>query len=211
MQADAKFWDKAATKYAADQIKDMTSYEYTLGRTRSYLNATDTVFEVGCGTGSTALQLAPSVAHITASDFSQSMLQFGRDKAQAQGIDNIDFVCVDVAAPNTDQTYDAILGFNLFHLVHDMDKAFADIHSRLKPGGLFISKTPCLSEGGLGFKFGLMKMAIPLMQVLGKAPFVRMLSISELETSITKAGFDIIETGNFPAKPASRYIVARRR
>ncbi|WP_372885256.1 class I SAM-dependent methyltransferase [Shimia sp.] len=210
MKNDAKFWDKIAAKYAADPISDIQSYEYTLGRTRSYLGADDRVLEIGCGTGSTALQLAPSVAHVTASDFSGAMLQFGRDKARAQGVDNIDFACIDVADPPDDSQYDAILGFNLFHLVKDIDQVFADIHARLKPGGLFISKTPCLGGGDLGLRFGLLKLMIPVMQMVGKAPFVRLLSIKELESAMSQAGFHIIETGNFPAKPPSRYVVARR-
>ncbi|WP_127112900.1 class I SAM-dependent methyltransferase [Shimia sediminis] len=211
MRTDANFWTKIAPKYARNDIRDMEAYEYTLGRTRSYLRDTDSVLEVGCGTGSTALLLAPSVARITASDFAEGMLEIGRDKARTQGVDNITFANIDVADPALDQSYDAILGFNLFHLIRDLDASLADVHKALKPGGMFISKTPCLAQGGLGFKFGLLKLMIPLMQLLGKAPFVKMLTIQELETAVTNAGFEIIESGNFPAKPPSRYLVARRK
>lgn len=210
MQVDASFWDKIAPKYSRDPIRDMEAYEYTLGRTRSYLTQADDVLELGCGTGSTALELAPFVKHITASDFSEGMLSIGRQKARSQNVSNIEFAKIDVADQTSGQIYDAILGHNLFHLVRNIDAAFAGIHKRLKPGGIFISKTPCLAEPGLGFKFGIMKLAIPLMQMVGKAPFVKMLSIRELETAITDAGFDIIETGDFPATPPARYIVARR-
>lgn len=210
MKTDATFWDKIAPKYARDPIKDMDAYEYTLGRTRSYLTPTDTVLELGCGTGSTALLLAPSVARITASDFSDGMLEIGREKAREEGVENVSFRNIDVATTVQEQEYDAVLGFNLFHLVRDIDAAFADIHKNLKPGGLFISKTPCLAQGGLGFKFGLLKLMIPVMQLFGKAPFVNLLSIDQLEAAVTGAGFEIIESGNFPATPPSRYLVARR-
>ena len=210
MRTDASFWDKIARKYARDPIKDMEAYEYTLGRTRSYLKPTDKALELGCGTGSTALLLAPSVAHITASDFSEGMLEVGREKAQAEAVENINFANVDVAASISEEVYDVIMGFNLFHLVKDMGAAFAEVHARLKPGGLFISKTPCLSEPGLGLKFGILKLAIPVMQLVGKAPFVNLMSIRELEAAVTDAGFEIIESGNFPATPPSRYLVARR-
>ena len=210
MRVDASFWDKIAPKYVKSPIRDVEAYEYTLGRTRSYLKSEDSVLELGCGTGSTALLLAPSVAQYTASDYSDAMLAFGREKAGAEGVDNLDFANIDVADPKLDQSYDVIMGFNLFHLVKDMEASFAAIHARLKPGGLFISKTPCLSEPGLGMKFGLMKLAIPVMQLFGKAPFVRMLSVRELEAAMIGAGFKIIESGNFPASPPSRYLVARR-
>jgi hypothetical protein len=80
----------------------------------------------------------------------------------------------------------------------------------LKPGGLFISKTPCLREPGMGWGLRLMLWAIPLMQMLGKAPKITYFSIAELEEMITQAGFSIIETGCYPASPPNRYIVARR-
>ena len=57
MHKTAKFWDKAAAKYAKSPIEDIEAYNYTIGRTRSYLSPTDRVLEVGCGTGSTALLL----------------------------------------------------------------------------------------------------------------------------------------------------------
>ena len=37
--ADARFWDRIARKYAADPIKDMDGYPRTLDRTRHYLHA----------------------------------------------------------------------------------------------------------------------------------------------------------------------------
>jgi ubiquinone/menaquinone biosynthesis C-methylase UbiE len=206
----AKFWDGIAGKYARAPIRDMKSYEYTLARTRSYLSKQHKVLELGCGTGSTALLLAPSVSHITASDFSEGMLEVGRAKAKEEGVENISFRNVDVTMPIEGQTYDAILGFNLFHLVPDFDRVFAGIHAQLTPDGVFISKTPCLAQGGLGFKFGLLKLFLPIMQLFGKAPFVNQFDIDTLEAAITKAGFKIVESGNFPATPPARYLVARK-
>lgn len=58
---EARFWDRIARKYASDPIKDTAGYERTLARTRELLTHTDTVLEIGCGTGTTALKLAPSV------------------------------------------------------------------------------------------------------------------------------------------------------
>lgn len=41
---------------------DPAGYERTLTNTRQYLKSADAIVEFGCGTGSTALQLAASVA-----------------------------------------------------------------------------------------------------------------------------------------------------
>lgn len=200
---DAKFWTKAAPKYAKAAISDLAAYDYTLGRTRSYLSDTDQVLELGCGTGSTALLLAGDVAHITASDYSPGMIAIAQDKPTEA--DNITFEVLSQVP--VDRQYDAVLGFNLFHLVPDMGQYFVQIHALLPDDGVFISKTPCIKGGGI--KWALIALILPVMQALGKAPYVRRFTAKELETAITDAGFEIVESGDHPAP--SRYVVARKR
>ena len=55
----AHFWDRIARKYAADPIADAAGYEATLRRVQALLSANQDVLEIGCGTGTTALRLAP--------------------------------------------------------------------------------------------------------------------------------------------------------
>ncbi len=50
---------------------------------------------------------------------------------------------------------------------------------------------------------------IKAMQLVGKAPFVRVYSFASVEHMISRTGFDIIETGTYP-EPRSRFIVARK-
>lgn len=205
----ASFWDKRARKYAASPIADMAAYEYTRERTRSYLTASDTVLEIGCGTGSTALQLAPNAGHVIGTDVSSEMVRIAREKAEAEGITNTTFR---VAA--ADKALDAgdgatvVTGFNIFHLTPRPEDIFAAIHKHLPKGGLFISKTPCLAEPSIGLKRFAFAAMIPPMRLIGMAPFVGRFSFGELEGAIRFAGFDLIEVGSFPAM--SRYIVARK-
>ena len=205
----ATFWDKVAPKYAKDPISDMQAYEYTLGRTISYLKLEDHALELGCGTGSTALLLAPHVAKITGTDISPVMIEIAREKAGTDGIENVEFR--DLTAEDSmqlDGPFNVVLGHNLFHLVPDAEATIAAIHRMLPVGGTFISKTPCLADPAFGWKRFPIRMVIPLMQLFGKAPFVRWLSHKDLEGAITAAGFEIVEAGNFPS--VSRYIVARK-
>jgi ubiquinone/menaquinone biosynthesis C-methylase UbiE len=212
----AEFWDKMADRYAKSPIGDMPAYTYTLDRTRSYLSKSDHVLELGCGTGSTALLLAENAGKITASDVSQNMIRIGQKKAQDQGITNVGFVAADLFDPALDKgSYDAILALNLLHLLPGVPQALARIHSRLKPGGLFISKTFCRPTPGAKWNrrlmtYYMMRVVLPVMQFIGKAPLVSFMTIEQLEGRITAAGFDIIETGNYPANPPNRYIVARK-
>lgn len=211
MQNAENFWDKIAAKYAKSPIADMDAYSYTLERTRSYLSPEDSVLEIGCGTGSTALLLAGDVRQITASDLSGNMIEAGSEKARDQGISNVKFVRAELFGSAIDDgPYDSVLALNVLHLLEDTPAAIGRINGLLKPGGTFISKTVCLQGSGAPFKFRIIKMILPLMQLIGKAPYVKFMEIAELEEIISSGGFKIIETGNFPASPPSRYIVARK-
>jgi len=205
MTADATFWDRIADRYAARPVKNMTAYEQTLERTRAYLRDTDTVLELGCGTGTTALRLAGDAGQITATDIAPRMIAIARGKIAAQGADN---VAAEVAtahdAPVPARGYDAVLGFNYLHLLPDMEETLARVHAMLRPGGLFISKTVCLGAAPH------LRALIWVMQRLGKAPHVRFLDVATLEAAIAAQGFEIVETGDYPARPVSRFVVARK-
>ncbi|MBY6067730.1 class I SAM-dependent methyltransferase [Leisingera aquaemixtae] len=211
MTADARFWNKIAPKYAKSPIRDMDAYRYTLERTRSYLKADDAVLELGCGTGSTAIELAPGIARIVATDLSEAMLEVGRERAWDAGAANIEFHCCS-AGQAPEGPFDAVLAHNLLHLLPDLEQVLDGVAARLRPGGLFISKTPCLGESRGSWKYWLFSAAIPLMRLAGKAPsYVDFMDIRKLEAAVQKAGFEIIETGNYPADTPGRYLVARRR
>ncbi len=207
MQTDTAFWDKIAPKYAKSPIKDVAAYEYTLDRTRSYLKPSDKALELGCGTGGTALKLADAVDHLTATDLSDVMLDVGR--AKAGNATNVTFQRSDVAgAP--EGPFDVVMAFNLIHLLRDTDAALHEIHTRLKHGGLFISKTPCNPERRAPLGYRLIRLALPLIQFFGKAPYVNFMEIRDWDAKVTAAGFEIIESGNHPAHPPARYLVARK-
>lgn len=205
MSKDANFWDKVADKYAASPIKNMQAYEKTMERTRSYLSTDQDVLEVGCGTGSTALLLAPNVRHMTATDISRRMIEIGEEKARDQHVANATFR----QAPLPDETLapesvDSILCYNTLHLVTDLPAVLRNLHDALKPGGVFISKTVCLAE-----QTRLWAIPIFLMRLAGKAPYVNMLTFDEFERAVSAEGFEIVETGVYPA-PFSRFVVARK-
>ena len=205
-QASAQFWDRAARKYAASKISNMDAYEKTLDHPRAYLSPTDTVLEIGCGTGSTALLLAPNVARYTASDISGKMVEIGREKAAAAGVGNITNIqgVLGDAALSTGP-FDTVLAFNLLHLIRDPGAEARKAHAVLKPGGMFISKSACMS----GWRRGLQPI-IGIMQLLGKAPFVGFTSVKKLESMISDAGFEIVESFNPSGSPMGRFIAARK-
>ncbi len=210
MQAAQKFWDKVARRYVKRPIKNMTAYNETLEHTRARLSPDDRVLELGCGSGMTALLLADDVEQMTASDISGEMIEIAKEKAKADGAANVEFV----RATPFDEVlesggYDVVLAFNFLHLMEDRDGTLARIKVLLKPGGLFISKTVCLANAG-PFARLLMRLVIPVMQWVKKAPYVRSMSSAEAESCIGDAGFEILESRSFTDQSISRFVVARK-
>lgn len=201
------FWDNIAEKYAASPIKNVDAYEETLARVRAHLKPEDNVLEVGAGTGTTALKLAGDVARITSSDISANMMEIARAKAADQGVHNVRFVQatpMDVAL-DEDAPYDTALAFNFLHLVEDVPAAVRHLHALLKPGGLLISKTPCIGQS-----FSIWPLVVPIMRAIGKAPYVRFLKTTELENEFRAAGFEIVEATDIPAGKPNHFVVARK-
>lgn len=211
MMDAAQFWDGQAEKYAQRPIANMPAYDATLDRTRSYLGKDQRVLEVGCGTGTTALRLCDSVHEYVGSDVSSSMIRIASEKAFAQGARNVAFKTAGVGdLAGGSGSFDAILGFNLLHLLPRLDEDLRSIASMLKPGGVFISKTFCTLGPKAPLKWRLMKIALPILQVLGKAPFVRFQNEAELKQRIAEQGFEIVETRHFTTDASVPFIVARK-
>ena len=202
----SKFWDRMAAGYAKRPVRNQAAYEQTLARTRSYMSQSDLVVEYGCGTGTTALKLSGDAARITATDFSGEMLRIAEERRAVQGIENVTFKQVSATVPATgNETADVVLAFNLLHLIEETDQVFAAVSRQLKPGGYFISKTACMGDGNI-----LLRLIVPVMGWYFGVPFIKKYRVRELEDQIAAAGFRIAETGNYPDKPPSRFIVARK-
>ena len=207
---DASFWDSKAEGYAKSPIGDMEAYNKTLERTQSYFSENDSVLELGCGTGTTALNHADKVREYLGTDLSGAMIDIANRKTNKQEHSNLTFMQASIPELARQQKqYDVVIALNLLHLLPDLENDLIHIRSLVKPGGLFISKTICQPVSGLPLKYGLMMCVLPIMQLFGMAPFVKIRKIGEFQNMITKQGFEIMETGDYPKSPPSRFIVAR--
>lgn len=205
MSSPAAFWDAVAERYAARPVSDPGAYAATLDRVRAHLRPDAHVLEVGCGTGLTALRLADAVASYTATDFSPRMIAIARARPVAPGAPAPTFRCAPLDAPDG-TAYDAVLAFSVLHLQDDPGQALAALRARLAPGGLLISKTPCLAEINPLLRWGV----LPLLRLTGKLPRMHLLRAAALEEAIRAAGFEILETGDYPRRIGARLVVARR-
>jgi ubiquinone/menaquinone biosynthesis C-methylase UbiE len=205
----ARFWDRAARKYAAAPIADMAGYEATLSRVQALLSTEQSVLEIGCGTGSTAMRLAPHTRRLLATDVSGEMIAIARQKLAAKPVPQLSFAVADAdAAPAAPGEFDVVLAFNLLHLVSDLSHALAAAKQALRPGGLLISKTACISEMNPLIPY----LALPLMRAIGKAPHVLCFDAQGLQSAIVREGLEIVsvERHGTRGKDIRVFILARK-
>jgi ubiquinone/menaquinone biosynthesis C-methylase UbiE len=208
--SDARFWDRTSRKYARGAIADQAGYERTLDRTRGLLRSGDRVLELGCGTGTTALQLAGDVQNYLATDISAGMIAIANEKYAAGPIPALVFRTATTEALTPDAAqFNAVLGFNYLHLVRDLPGTLRRIHALLTAEGLFISKTPCVGDMNPLIRFAL----LPAIRAIGKAPYAGVFRAADLSQHICAAGFDILATESHATKGNDNrpYIVARKR
>ena len=205
MKDQAKFWDWMAARYARQPIADEEAYREKLSRTRHYFTPGCRVLEFGCGTGSTAIAHAPYAGHIHATDISANMLAIAASKASGQGLANISFEQATLAELDVESgDWDVVLGMSVLHLVPDMPGAIKLVYGLLKPGGVFVSSTPCIADMSTLFRF-----LAPLFRGLPFLPSVAAFSREELEAGLEYAGFAIEEYWQ-PGDDKAVFIVARK-
>ena len=187
MDQSTKFWDKTADRYSKQPIADEAAYQKKLQVTQEYFQPDMEVLEIGCGTGSTAITHAPYVKHIQAIDFSSKMIAIAQAKADAQNVKNVTFeqsTIDDISVSN--QTFDAVLGLNILHLLENKEAVIAKVYKMLKPGGIFVTSTVCLGDTMAFFKI-----IAPIGKFFGLMPLVKVFTTKGLEDSLTDAGFKL--------------------
>ncbi len=133
----AAMFDEVSTHY------DRTNTVLSMGNATLWRVATtravapragETILDVAAGTGTSSASLARNGASVVAADFSQGMIEVGRQRQAANPF--ISFVQADATAlPFDDDTFDAVtISFGLRNIV-DPRAALAEFYRVTKPGG----------------------------------------------------------------------------
>lgn len=98
-----------------------------------------TIADLGAGEGSFSLLLARGAARVIAVDASSKMLEVGREQAQSNGIENVEFRLGDMEElPIDDESVDlAFFSQSLHHAVHP-ERAIREAARILRPGGRIV-------------------------------------------------------------------------
>ena len=107
-----------APRYARAKIGDMDGYSRSIERIKPVLRGAR-VLELGCGTGLTAMSLAPHAESYTASDIAPGMIEIAKGRVAAQPMANLTFQ-VAQAEDFGPGHFDVVFAQNYLHLLRDL-------------------------------------------------------------------------------------------
>jgi phosphatidylethanolamine/phosphatidyl-N-methylethanolamine N-methyltransferase len=105
---------------------------------RMDIQSGDRVLEVGVGTGINSA-LYPHTCHVTAIDFSASMLAKARGRVSRKGLHHVTLMEMDAAALTfADESFDVVYAPYLVNCVSDPLEVVREMHRVCKPGGKIV-------------------------------------------------------------------------
>lgn len=208
MSTDPAFWDRLAVSYAARPVADPAAFDRKIEVMKAHLGPGAVVVDVGCGTGSLALRLAPFAREVHGVDYSSEMIRIARGKLVDAPHTGVQFHLgpADTGElPFPAASADLVSACSLLHLVPDRDAVLTRLFRLVKPGGHVVTSTVCLGDTWVPYG--------PILAVLrwvGKAPPVTLLTRARLAEDLRRAGFVDVVAPEVGAKPEVAFLVARR-
>ena len=81
MENHSKFWDFLSQSYDKNTLKKYSNtYKKTIEKICTYLETSNNVLDIGCGTGIITIEIASNVNKVLAIDYSQKMLDIAKKK-----------------------------------------------------------------------------------------------------------------------------------
>ena len=206
MNKSEKFWDRSAKGYENREIKWEKIYNKAVEKTKEYLTENDILLDYACGAGVITAQIASYAKETYAIDISSKMIDVAKRMADERKIANITFAKTTIFDERFEkESFNIITAFNILHLLEEVHQVIKKVNELLKPGGLFISETPCLGEKG---KF--LGKILRFLSKLKIVPYINTLQFTDLEVMINEGNFKIIQTEDFEQKRTNYFIVAKK-
>lgn len=181
------FWNFVAKRYDRHSHADK-GYDRAIERFAEYLQPDDTVLDYACATGVIAFKVATRVKLVHAIDTSAKMIELGQKRVRESKTTNVIFERRSLFDEELiTASYDAVLAFNILHLLEDARHAVGRAVDLLKPGGILVSSTPCLGDAGL-----FLRSLPPLISKLGVLSYLRRLNGTTVKAMQLDAGLEVL-------------------
>ncbi len=203
MKKAEKLWDKVSKTYD----KEPRSEIKIVARVKKYLKIDDIVLDYGCATGTVDSEIAGIVKKVHGIDISSKMIAAAKRKIIEQKIDNIDFTQSTLFDERLKkESFHVVLTLYILHLLEDIQNVMERINDLVKPGGLFISITPCMGE-----KKSFLSIFLSLLIKIGIIPYIKFFKITELDDLILNANFRAVETKIFFENNQPFYFIVAKK
>ena len=191
--SEHEYWGKLARTFHGDALYVVGSdvYQEVRGWLQKQFRDTDTVLELGCGTGYFSEMIADRVKHLTATDLALEMIE--QAKKNLSQFSNVEVKIEDSYATSfEDGVFDALLLVNLLHIVESPIAVLKESHRVLSSDGQIV----IVDVTGHGMSLlKKMKLVIRYLRKFGKLPSNnKSFSQDELAAMINEAAFAVEET-----------------
>lgn len=205
-QKERAIWDRLASRYelrAWAAFED--AYRRAIDLVKEKTDGSSIILDVGCGPGLVSRVLASHVDSVAGIDISTKMIAVAAMSARKHSIKNVRYVVQDgYAMPFPDDSFDAVLLFNLLHVVQEPERVLSEARRLLKPEGRLFTLTDCYGE----MKFSPIWLAQKAMKGLGAISFLHFYERSDVEQLLARNGFLMEHTEVLHRKPLNYFIEA---
>jgi ubiquinone/menaquinone biosynthesis C-methylase UbiE len=199
MSKEKNFWNREAMRFSKSGNQESIKL---VQRSIPYINADDRLLDFACGTGQSTLLFSDTAKEAIGLDYSEEMIEYAKLNENPK----VSFYCGSFNHPILQaESFDVIVAFNVLHLVKDLDKIQGMFYQALKPGGYFISYTPCLSNTK-----SLWVRLIELLSKLNLFPQVFPLRSKELIQQLKNKHFTLIHESREGQKIQNLFLVLRK-
>jgi SAM-dependent methyltransferase len=137
---ESEFWDRRADAWErrADSLDSFSDAYGTPAMDALHAQPGDRVLDIGCGPGTTAVELANRVApngEVVGVDISPGMVAAAKRRAATAGVSNVRFVVANAERERLAQGFDAVYSRFGVMFFDDPEAAFTNIGSSLRAGG----------------------------------------------------------------------------
>ena len=199
------FWDKVAGVYDLFvNVYNRKTHIQLCTAVNAMLDSSDDVLECACGTGMLTVGMAQRCRHLTATDYSEKMLD--KAKKKCAGRSNVTFAQANIMHLNyADEHFDKVVAANVIHLLDDPLAALAELTRVCKTGGQIILPT-YMNKNARGEASGFSK-------TVGKAgaDFKRQFTLETYQKFLTDAGYPPVSCTLYEGRVPCAVAVIRKK